>query len=162
VLAAFEFTKYFTFKPAPFHELMYQNFQDLVTRSAKEAAWIAYRDAAKTSIVRGGLVWLIARKQFIRALRHNGKNMGAWSDRLCVKLGSYDKANAKSILFDIVRELQAHELLIRAFGHLYYQSRTKHYDWHCPRCVVAYTNKIDPVSFYMTISQARSRPKVQQ
>jgi hypothetical protein len=45
----FAATKYFTFKIAPFYELMYQYFQDLVIGSAKKAAWIAYRDRAKTS-----------------------------------------------------------------------------------------------------------------
>jgi hypothetical protein len=128
VFAASEFTKYFTSKPAPLHDLMYQNFQDLVTRSAKEATWIADRDTAKTSIVKIGLVWLMTRKQLISALRHDGKDMGTWGDQFYIKVASYDKANPESILFDIVRELQAHELLITEFGHLYYQSRTRHYD----------------------------------
>jgi hypothetical protein len=118
LFAAFYFTSDFTFKLAPFHKLRYQNFQHLVTGSAKEAAWIAHRDSAKTSIFRIGLVWLIARKQVISALRHNGEDVSAWSNRLYIHFDSYDKANAKSILFDVVTELQAHELLIADFGHL--------------------------------------------
>jgi hypothetical protein len=118
LFAAFYLTSYFTFKPAPFHKLIYQNFQHLVTGSAKEAAWIAHRDSAKTSIFRIGLVWLIARKQVISALRHNGEDVSAWSNRLYMNVDSYHKANAKSILFDVVTELQAHELLIADFSHL--------------------------------------------
>jgi hypothetical protein len=79
LFVGFYFTKYFTFKPAPFDELMYQNFQDLATGSAKEAAWIAYRDGAKAFIVELGLVRLIAREQVISALRHNGKDVSAWA-----------------------------------------------------------------------------------
>jgi len=76
----------------PLHELTYQNFQDLVTGSAKEATWIAYRESANT----------IARKQVIDALRHNGKDVSTCGDRLYLNVGSYDKANAESVLFDVV------------------------------------------------------------
>jgi hypothetical protein len=82
----------------------------------------------------------------------------AWGDRLHVNVDSYDKANAKSILFDVVTKLQANELLIADFGHLYYQPRTKHWGRHS-RCVVAYTNNTDPISFYMRISKTRLRSK---
>src|SRR5262245_32402658 len=118
---------------------MYQNFKDLVTRSAKQAAWIAYRDSAKTSTVKIGLVWLIARKQVISALRHNGKDVSVWGDRPYINVGSYDKANAESVLFHVVTELQANELLIADFGHLYYQ-QGRNRDWHQRRCVIVYTN----------------------
>jgi len=71
---------------------MYQNFQDLVTGSAKEAAWIAYSESANT----------ITRKRGIDALRHNGKDVSTCGDRLYLNVGSYDKANAESVLFDVV------------------------------------------------------------
>ena len=70
---------YFIEHSTPFHELMYQNFQDLATGSAKEAAWIAYRDSAKAFMIKLGL---IAREQVISALRHNGKDVSARGDRL--------------------------------------------------------------------------------
>ena len=122
--AAVCFTKYVSFKVAPLHELMYQNFHDLVTGSTKEATWIAYRNGAKTSIVRIGLFWLIARKQVISVLRHNGKHVSAWGDRLYINVDPYDKANAESIILDVVTKLQANELLIADFGHLNYQPQT--------------------------------------
>ena len=125
LLAAFYFTCYFNFKPAPFHKLIYQNFQRLVAVSAKEAARIAYRDSAKTPIVKIALVWLIRRKQAISALRHNGKNVSARGNRLYIRHDPYDKANAQGILFDVVTELQANEFVIADFGHLYYQPRTR-------------------------------------
>jgi len=102
---------------------MYQNFQDLATGSAKEATWITDRERAKTTIAKIALVWLIAQKQVSDALRHNGQDVSAWGDRLNIDVASDDKANAESVLFDVVTELQANELLIADVGHLYYQPR---------------------------------------
>jgi hypothetical protein len=125
LFAAYYFTKFFQFRPAPFHELFYEDFENLVAGALKEAAWIAYRESAKTSIAKIGLLWIIARKQVIDALRHNGEDVSHWGERLYVNVDAYDKANAQSILFDVVTELQANDLLIQDFGHLYNQPRTK-------------------------------------
>jgi hypothetical protein len=119
------FTKYFTYKPAPFHEAFFQDFQDLVTGALKDAAWIAYRESAKTSIAKIGLAWIIARKQVIDALKAQGEDVSHWGERLYVNVDCYDKNNAESILFDVVTELQTNQLLIEDFGHLYNQPRTK-------------------------------------
>jgi hypothetical protein len=123
LFAAFYFIKSCTFKPAPLHELVYQNFEDLATGSAKEAAWIAYREPTKTSMCKIRLVWLIAQMQVINVLRHNGKDLSTWGDRLYITVHAYDKAHAESVLFDVVTELQANELLIADVGHLNYQPR---------------------------------------
>jgi hypothetical protein len=61
----------------------------------------------------------------IDALRHNGEDVGLWGDRFYINVDSYDKANAESMLFDVVTELQGNDLLIANFGHLYNQPRTK-------------------------------------
>ena len=122
LFATLYFTKYFNFRPARFHEAFDQDFHDLGTGSVKEAAWIAYRESAKTSI---GLCWIIALKQVIDALRNNSEEVSAWGDRLYINVDSYDKANAESILFDVVTELQGNELLLADFGHMYNQPRTK-------------------------------------
>ena len=124
LFATYYFTKFFTFRPAPFHEAFYDDFQALVTGESKDAAWIAYRESAKASIAKIGLAWIIARKQVIDALRNAGEDVGAWGQRLYVNVDSYDKANAESI-FDVVTDLQGNELLIADFGHLYNQPRTK-------------------------------------
>jgi hypothetical protein len=125
LFAAYYFTKFFNFRPAPFHEQFYEDFEGLTAGRLKEAAWIAHRDSAKTSIAKIGLVWLIARKHVIDALRQNGEDVSSWGERLYINVDSYDKANAESILFDVVTELQANDLLIGDFGHMYNQSRTK-------------------------------------
>lgn len=125
LFAVYYFTKYFTFKFAPFHDDFFQDFEDLVTGKLKDAAWLAYRESAKTSIAKMGLAWIIARKQVIDALREQGEDVSHWGERLYVNVDSYDKQNAESILFDVVTELQTNELLIADFGHLYNQARTK-------------------------------------
>ena len=97
-LFAAYFTKFFQFRPAPFHEQFYEGFEHLVAGVLKEAAWIAYRKSAKTSIAKIGLAWIIARKQVIDALRHNGEDVSHWGERLYINVNSYAKANAESIL----------------------------------------------------------------
>jgi hypothetical protein len=53
-----------------------------------------------------------------------------------------------------VTELQANELLIAGFGHLYYQPTEEN-----PGAGSPYTNHSDPISFYMTIAKRGCRPK---
>jgi hypothetical protein len=119
------FTKYFSYKPAPFHDDFFQDFEDLVYGRVKEAVWVAFRESAKTSIAKIGLCWIIARKQVIDALRRQGEDVSAWGERLYLNVDCYDKHNAESILFDVVTELQTNHLLIADFGQLYNQPRTK-------------------------------------
>lgn len=56
LFAAYYFTKFFHFRPAPFHEQFYEGFQGLVTGLIKEATWIAHRDSGKTSLAKIGFV----------------------------------------------------------------------------------------------------------
>jgi hypothetical protein len=119
------FTKYFTFKTAPFHYDFFQDFQDLVEGRLKDAAWIAYRESAKTSIAKMGLTWIIARKQIMDTLRAKGEDVSHWGEHHYLNVDCYDKNNAESILFDVVTELQTNQLLIADYGHLYNQPRTK-------------------------------------
>lgn len=124
LFAIYYFTKYFHYRPAPFHEEFYQDFEDLVTGKVKDIAWIAYRESAKTSIAKIGLCWIIARKQVIEALRDNGEDVSHWGERLYINVDAYDKDNAEKMLFDVVTELQTNELIIEDFGHLYNQPRS--------------------------------------
>jgi hypothetical protein len=107
------------YKSAPFHDDFFDDFEGLVTGRLKEAAWLAYRESAKTSITKIGIAWIIARKQVIDALRKQGEEVSHWGERLYINIDSYDKANAESVLFDVVTELQTNQLLISDFGHLY-------------------------------------------
>lgn len=175
LFATYYFTKFFTFRPAPFHEAFYDDFQALVTGELKDAAWIAYRESAKASIAKIGLAWIIAQKQVIDALRNAGEDVGAWGQRLYVNVDSYDKANAKSILFDVVTELHGNELLITDFGHLCNQPRTKTRPnsstyrkssrrtasaskptQRLRRCAAASTSSSGPTSSFAMISRMRS------
>src|ERR1051326_2735699 len=70
--AIYYFTRYFSYRSAPFHDDFFQDFEDLVTGKLKEAAWIAYRESAKTSIAKMGLAWIIARKEVIDRYREEG------------------------------------------------------------------------------------------
>jgi hypothetical protein len=137
-----------------------------VTGTLQEAAWIAYRESARTGIAKFGLAWIIARKQVIDALRHDGEDVSHWGERLYVNVDPYDKADAETILFDVVTELQANDLLIADYGHLHNAPRTKDQAQlmrvanfittngiqidptpRSRRCEVAYTNKSDTISF---------------
>src|SRR5690348_874454 len=80
LFAIYYFTRYFSYKSAPFHDDFFQDFEDLVTGRVKEVAWIAYRESAKTSISKMGLAWLIARKEVIDALRRNGEDVSHWGE----------------------------------------------------------------------------------
>lgn len=125
LFAIYYFTKYFTYQLAPFHDDFFDDFEALVYGRVKDAAWIAYRESAKTSIAKMGLAWIIARKQVIDALRKQGEEVDHWGERLYVNVDCYDKQNAESILFDVVTELQTNDLLIADYGQLYNQARTK-------------------------------------
>lgn len=118
------FTRFYTFKPAPFHEDFEQDFQDLVDGNLKEAAEIAYRESAKTSIAKAGLCWIPARQVVIDALKAQGESCD-WMERRYINVDSYDKQNAESILFDVVTELQSNQLLVQDFGNLYNSPRSK-------------------------------------
>jgi hypothetical protein len=50
LFAIFHTTRYFTFRPAPFQEDFFQDFEDLVYGKVKDAVWLAFRESAKTSI----------------------------------------------------------------------------------------------------------------
>jgi len=61
----------------------------------------------------------------IDALRNNGEDVSHWGERLYINVDCYDKTNAESILFDVVTEFQANDLLVADYGHLYDAARTK-------------------------------------
>src|SRR5262245_5551446 len=146
LFAVYYFTKFCQLGPAPSHEQFYEDLQDLVAGVVEEAAWIAYRESVKDSIAQIGLLVLITRKQVIDTLRHHGDDMSHWDERLYINVDPHDKANVESILFDVVAELQANDLLIQNFGHLLQRAanqRTKRSSSARPtrRCVAAYNEQ---------------------
>ena len=139
LFSEFPFTKFFQFRPAPFHEQLYEVSQDLATGFIKEATWIAHRDSGKTSLANMGLAWFISQKQMIDTLRYNGEDVSRWRERLHSYVDCYDKTNAESILLGVVTELQANDLLVADFGHLYNASSLRRRRSSCigPRPEVA-------------------------
>lgn len=125
LFAVYYFTRYFTYKLAPYHYDFFDDVQDLVEGRVKDSAWIAFRESAKTSLAKMALSWIVARQEVIDALREKGQNVDHWGERRYLNVDCYDKNNAESILFDVVTELQTNPLLIADFGHLYNQPRTK-------------------------------------
>lgn len=107
--AIYYFTEYFKYLVPSFHYDFYEDIKKLSTGELSEAAWIAYRDSAKTSIAKIAFaVWLIVYKK---------KSYLNWD--------SYDGDNAEQALFDITVALQTNKKLIADFGHLYYKKPTK-------------------------------------
>lgn len=96
------FSEYLTYPFAPFHHDMIQGYQDLIEGEINELCLIGFRESAKTSIARLGLVWTICYNK-----KHN------------TNYDSYDKSNAETALFDVVSALQTNEKIIADFGHLY-------------------------------------------
>ncbi len=107
--AIWYFPEYFTHQIPNFHYDFYQDIKDLMAGNLDEAAWIAFRDSAKSSIAKIALIcWAVCFKleQYIN-------------------VDSYDKSNAESILFDVTVALQTNKKIIRDFGHLYHKKPTK-------------------------------------
>lgn len=96
------FVSYLKFKFAPFHYQWFQDLKDLMDDKMRELALIAFRESAKTSIMKGFITWLLCYKY-----------------RQYINVDSFEKENAERILFDIVLELQTNGKIISDFGELY-------------------------------------------
>lgn len=108
LFSIFYFSEFFIYKIPSFHELFYDDCENLVLGKLKEVLWIAFRESAKTSIVKIFIIWCICFDK---------------KDYICYD--SYDKDNAEAALFDIVENLQTNRKLIRDFGNLYTEERKK-------------------------------------
>lgn len=102
------FPEYFSYELAAFHMDFCDDAEKLMDGSLKEADWIAFAEAAKTSWAKILLCWIACYKK-----------------KRYVNLDSYDKENAERILFDTVLAMQTNPRLIRDFGQLYNKPRTK-------------------------------------
>jgi hypothetical protein len=106
--AIYYFTEYFTYKSAGFHWDFYDDCQKLVNGTLKEAAWIAFRESAKTSIAKIFVIWCILYRK-----------------KKYINYDSYDKSNSEAALFDIAVSLQTNKKILSDFGALYYPSKQK-------------------------------------
>lgn len=104
---AYYFVEWLKYEFAEFHNDFIEDAENLVNGSLSEVAWIAFRESAKTTFAKIAVLWAIC---------YEKKHYINWD--------SYDKENAESALFDIIRELQHNQRLIQDFGSLYTESRS--------------------------------------
>lgn len=108
LFAAYYFSEYFTYQTPDFHHDYFDDFEDLVDGKIPHGAWVAFAEAAKTSIAKIGLSWI-----------------AAYRKKKYVNVDSVDKENAERLLFDVVVSLQTNQKFIADFGQLYNSSRTR-------------------------------------
>lgn len=101
----FPHTKGYVF--AFFHMLFFWAFTKLLNGKTWELLLFAFRESAKTSLVKEFVIYCIA---------YNVEDYIVWD--------SYDGGNSKRALFDIVVELQTNKRLIADFGEMYNAKRS--------------------------------------
>lgn len=106
--AIYYFTDYFTYKIPQFHYDFYNDMEKLDNGELNAAAWIAFRESAKTSLAKIFVQWLIS-----------------FNKRHYINYDSFDKNNSESALFDIILSLQTNEKLKADFGELYNEDTKK-------------------------------------
>lgn len=108
LFAAFYFPEYFKYQSADFHQDFFDDFEKLINGEMKYGVWIAFAEAAKTSIAKIGLIWV-----------------NAYQKKKYVNVDSNDKENAERLLFDIVLAMQTNKYLKNDFGDMYNVARSK-------------------------------------
>lgn len=106
--AVYYHPEFFYYAIPPFHWDLYDDFECLTNGELKEAAWIAYRESAKTSIAKIGIEWLIANKK-----------------KRFINVDAFDKGNAEGVLLDVAVSLQTNKRLISDYGQLFFQEGEK-------------------------------------
>lgn len=101
------FPEYFKYKSADFHQDFFDDFEKLVNGEIKYGAWIAFAEAAKSSIAKIGLVWI-----------------ACYRKKKYVNVDSRDIENSERILFDVILSMQTNRYLKNDFGDLYNGVRT--------------------------------------
>jgi hypothetical protein len=93
---------------APYHYDMMGDFHDLVEMKINELAWFMYRESAKTSFAKGGILYLLA------------YGLAEYPN-----VDSLDGDNSERILYDVTWELQTNKRFIDDFGELHVGKRTQ-------------------------------------
>jgi predicted phage terminase large subunit-like protein len=106
LFAIYYFSDYFKYALADYHYDFFQDLHDLTDNKIREVAWIGYRECAKTTVAKLGIIWLIA----------NNK-------RKYINVDSFDKENAERILFDVAYEMVNNKRLQADFGVLFSKER---------------------------------------
>lgn len=106
--AIYYFPEYFDYKIPEFHYDFYEDGRKLVMHELKEAAWVGFRESAKTSLAKIILLWIICFRY-----------------RRYINVDSHSKENAENFLYDIALQLQTNQRLIEDYGHLFYRKKRK-------------------------------------
>lgn len=107
--ALYYFREYFNYKIPAFHYDFYDDYKDLASGKLQEAAHVAYRDSAKTSLAKIAFaIWLIVFKK-----------------KRYINVDSYDSGNAEQFLFDITVALQTNQRIIADYGNIYNMRKSK-------------------------------------
>lgn len=101
----FAHTKSYPF--ALFHYEFFDSFKKLLSGFLTEVLFLAFRESAKTSLVKELVIYIIA---------YNLEDFIVWD--------SYDAGNSKRALFDIVVEMQTNKRIKDDFGELYNAKRS--------------------------------------
>lgn len=107
LFAVYYFPEYLTYRLAPFHYDFIDDAEMLASGKINEAAWIGFRECAKTSWAKIFVVWMIC-----------------YRFKKYINVDSYDKENSERVLFDVVVSLQTNARLKSDFGDLYNAART--------------------------------------
>lgn len=96
------FPEFFVYPIAPFHYDFCEDYKEMMNGALDIAAWIAFRESAKTS-------WL--KILITHAICHNLKRF--------INYDSYDSDNSEAALFDVANWLQTKQSLILDYGQLF-------------------------------------------
>ena len=103
---AYYFVDYLKYPFASFHWEMFDDLKDLEEGRVRELVWMMFRESAKTSFAEGFVTWCIC---FLK--------------RKYINVDSVSKTNSERILYSVINNLQANNLIIQDFGHLYNETR---------------------------------------
>ena len=139
LFAVYYFNEYLVYRLADFHYDFIDDAESLATGKIKEAAWIGFRECAKTSWAKIFLIWLICYRY-----------------KKYINVDSYDKENSERVLFDVVLALQTNPKLKADFGELFNVARS-HDETTMKRVANFVTNNKVRVEAHSTQESVRGR-----
>ncbi|MBX9720653.1 MAG: hypothetical protein K2X81_04610, partial [Candidatus Obscuribacterales bacterium] len=105
---AYYLSRYVRCEYADFHYEMMADVHDLLDLKIREIAWFMFGESAKTSFVKGLILYMIA-----------------YDIEPYINADAFDSTNSERILFDVVWELQTNKRFIEDFGEKYNITRSK-------------------------------------
>ena len=106
--AIYYFAEFFTYPWAPFHFDFSNDLDDVFNNKLDELLWIAFRESAKTTLVKMFLAYIICEKK-----------------KRFINVDSYAKENSEAILYDVSTWLRTNKKIIFDYGRLYIKHKRK-------------------------------------